>query len=143
MEQPIYQLLYISAAKPELDAAAMLDILTQAREANQQRHITGILLYCEGSIIQLLEGEEATVKAVFSNIESDERHDSVQQLYSQTTHQRQFPDWSMGFEELPASTLNDNDIDLSELAKHKLTREQLDTVSAKLNLLMQDLQEAA
>lgn len=140
MENPIYQLLYVSAAKQSLNAAEMLRILEQSRTANQQRNITGILLYCEGSIIQLLEGDESTVESLFQTISADQRHDNVQRLYSHCNAHRHFPDWSMGYEELPEAALKDNIYDFDKLADHQLSREQLDAISHKINTLMQTFQ---
>jgi len=128
----VYQLLYASAASPSLDGSEMLKILEHSREANAQRDVTGVLLYCEGSIIQLLEGEETTVESLFETISADKRHDSVQRLYNDTNAQRQFPDWTMGYEELPASVAADIG-DLKQLAEHTLTPAQLNAVTAKIN----------
>lgn len=138
MEQPVYQLLYASAASPSLNGSEMLKILEHSREANAQRDVTGVLLYCEGSIIQLLEGEETTVESLFETISADKRHDSVQRLYNDTNAQRQFPDWTMGYEELPASVAADIG-DLKQLAEHKLTPAQLNAVTAKISYLLANI----
>lgn len=140
MEQPVYQLLYASAASPSLDGSEMLKILEHSREANAQRDVTGILLYCEGSIIQLLEGDEATVKSLFETIAADKRHDNVQRLYNSTNPQRQFPDWTMGYEELPANIAADLG-DLEQLADHQLSPAQLNAVTAKINYLLANIQQ--
>ena len=42
-------------------------MLTEARERNQQLGVTGLLLYKDGDFIQLLEGDKATVKALFQD----------------------------------------------------------------------------
>ena len=50
--------------------------------------------------MQALEGEEATVRALFATIRADPRHDHVHLLVTLSVAKRQFPQWSMGFKNL-------------------------------------------
>ena len=56
-----------------------------------------MLLYHEGNLMQILEGEEVTVNNLFYKIEKDKRHSNVAKLISGTSDVRNFPEWSMGF----------------------------------------------
>ncbi len=64
--------------------------------------ITGILLYFNGNIIQVLEGVEERVKALYEVIRRDPQHTQVIKLYSYPIEQRSFSDWSMGYKTVSA-----------------------------------------
>jgi hypothetical protein len=55
------------------------------------------MLFNEDWFVQLLEGEEADVRATFGRIAVDPRHDEVEILFDSTTSARRFPEWSMAF----------------------------------------------
>jgi hypothetical protein len=59
--------------------------------------ITGMLLYVEGGFMQVLEGEDEAVAAVYARICNDKRHWNTQVLLDRHAP-RAFRDWSMGFE---------------------------------------------
>lgn len=99
-ESPIYYLVYTSAATELFDKPALLELLTKARANNQQRGITGLLLYKDGDFIQLLEGPKAAVKALYTLIDSDPRHVGSTVMAEGERDQRLFADWSMGFRDL-------------------------------------------
>ncbi|QKJ29983.1 BLUF domain-containing protein [Mucilaginibacter mali] len=90
-------LIYISTAKKLLDTKELTDILHVSRRNNKQHHITGVLLYSEGTFIQLLEGEPESVNIVYDLIVRDSRHKNIIKLIHTSTDKRSFPDWTMGF----------------------------------------------
>lgn len=90
-------LIYISTAKKLLDEPELTDILQVSRRNNQEHNITGILFYSEGTFIQLLEGEPASLKIVFDLIVNDSRHKNIIKLIHASTDKRSFPNWTMGF----------------------------------------------
>ena len=96
----MYRIVYVSAATRLLDQSALLSLMDQARGKNQRLGITGMLLYRDGNFIQLLEGEEAAVKAVYRSITADPRHTGIILLLEEGTDCRLFADWSMGFGDL-------------------------------------------
>ena len=59
-----------------------------------------MLLHKDGKFMQLLEGPEHTVRALFAKIGKDPRHKQITTLLEGTTDERQFSDWSMGFRDL-------------------------------------------
>jgi hypothetical protein len=73
-------------------------LLTTSRRTNQSRHLTGLLLYRQGRSLQVLEGPEATVRDRTVIITADPRHTRLRVLVEETTTERQFPDWTMGYE---------------------------------------------
>ncbi|MBC7792675.1 MAG: BLUF domain-containing protein [Clostridia bacterium] len=91
---------YTSIAVQRFSAAALDALLVGARANNARIGISGILLYKEGSFMQLLEGEESAVEMLSDRIASDVRHTRVAWVYKQYLETRLFPDWSMGFRDL-------------------------------------------
>lgn len=93
----LISLVYVSAAAVPFDDAALTTLLQQSRSNNLQRHVTGMLLYRDGTFMQALEGEEATVVALEATIRDDPRHTQMTRLLTQELTERQFPEWAMGF----------------------------------------------
>jgi hypothetical protein len=78
----------------------LITILEISRDNNAANNITGLLLYHDGSILQILEGEEAVVKKVFNKISLDTRHKSVIKMVDGSTTKRNFEGWLMGFKQV-------------------------------------------
>lgn len=93
-------LIYISTAKHLLDEDELIDICTVSRDRNKLHGITGVLLYSEGTFIQLLEGETKDVELIFLSITNDIRHKNIIKLAHEAISYRAFPDWTMGFKSL-------------------------------------------
>jgi len=92
-----YQLLYISAARHEFTEQELGDLLNLARARNQEKGVTGMLIYHEGSFIQALEGERAVVERLYEKIGMDSRHTESRVLFRGEIPHRDFENWSMGF----------------------------------------------
>lgn len=101
-------LVYLSFAKNKtIDEQELKVILESARRNNQEKNITGLLLYRNGFFIQALEGEEADVDSIYNIIKEDSRHTNLLVLYKNKIAERSFADWSMGFEILDDQKLAD------------------------------------
>jgi hypothetical protein len=98
-----YQLCYASTATREMPRQALFDLLTEARRYNTKAGITGLLLYQNGQFLQVLEGEADPVRALFKRICNDKRHTRIALLFEELVSERQYPDWSMGFQALDGS----------------------------------------
>ncbi|MFP4077476.1 MAG: BLUF domain-containing protein [Halochromatium sp.] len=98
-----FQLCYASTATRELKRDDLLEILTQARQYNTEHGITGLLLFQDGHFVQVLEGETEPVRALYTRICKDARHDRIALLFEELVSQHQYPDWSMGFQALDGS----------------------------------------
>lgn len=101
----MYNLLYTSSSTVEANHEFLNQILQTARINNQQLGITGMLLYSEGSFVQLLEGEEEKVKETFNKISQDPRHYNIEVVIETNAANRYFPQWQMGFKWLEKSDL--------------------------------------
>ena len=93
----VYQIVYTRVATSAMGDDQLKDILVKARAKNHDLRVTGLLLYSEGMILQVLEGEEGVVKSLYGQIKADARHTTVNTLADGAIERRVFPDWSMGF----------------------------------------------
>ncbi len=99
-----FALVYTSTATHPMSSDELRILLDQCRRHNAETGITGMLLYRDERFMQLLEGEEETVRAIVDRIEADPRHTDVATLWSAWNDQRTFADWSMGFRDLSGQT---------------------------------------
>lgn len=76
----------------------MKQLLISSRLRNQEKSITGMLLYDRGLFLQALEGEQGVVQSTFLRIERDTRHRDVTVLFRDANiPSRSFGEWAMGF----------------------------------------------
>jgi uncharacterized membrane protein (DUF373 family) len=94
------QLSYISTATRPMTTEDLTDILQVARIRNADKGITGMLLYSNGTFVQVLEGEEDDLNALLEVIKRDSRHTALHVLERKQIARREYPDWTMGFKRL-------------------------------------------
>lgn len=99
----IVQLIYVSSATAEWDAEEIRRILDSSARHNTSQQITGMLLYSNGSFVQVLEGEEAAVTETMALIAKDPRHHDINVLSKSAVADREFGAWSMGFRAITAA----------------------------------------
>ncbi len=100
------QLVYISALSPHVDDECLKDVLAESTTNNRANHVTGILLYVNGSFLQVLEGESSTIAKLFEKIRQDPRHKNVREILQVEIEQREFANWSMGWAQVGAEALD-------------------------------------
>ncbi len=93
-------IVYVSSAKQEFSDADLMALLRQSQEKNARLAITGVLLYKEGNVMQLLEGPAEALDQLITTIYADPRHHGIIQLLRKQVTTREFPDWSMEFRDL-------------------------------------------
>jgi len=93
-------LIYVSTSVKLLNDEELLDILKISRENNSSKDVTGLLLYKGGNFMQVLEGSEEAVEALYEKIKVDPRHKDVNVLSREQISARQFPAWEMAFQNL-------------------------------------------
>lgn len=90
----LMQLIY--ASHPfGFDEAILSHILIQARANNHRDGITGALICRADIYLQLLEGPEPAIAAVYQKIQADDRHLEIRKLLQRPVLERMFPDWAM------------------------------------------------
>ena len=94
------QLIYVSSASDSPSEFDLVRLLEQARSRNLRQNITGMLLYSHRTFLQLLEGEAKDVFEIYASICRDPRNEGHVILSEAEIPDRNFPDWSMGFENL-------------------------------------------
>ena len=92
------QIAYISSATQPMSQPALLDLLQSCREHNADRGVTGMLFYCNGTFLQVLEGEERVIDELLDVIDQDPRHTGIQIIQRKAIQHREYSDWSMGFQ---------------------------------------------
>ncbi len=105
-------LAYVSSSTRDLDSNELVEILEKSRANNTLVGVTGMLLYKDGNFIQVLEGADPAVLAIYQKIARDPRHKGVIMLLKEQRSERQFPEWSMGF-------CNLRDVDLQALPGYR------------------------
>ncbi|WP_281560554.1 BLUF domain-containing protein [Thalassomonas sp. RHCl1] len=116
-------LIYTSSAVGVPNEQDLTELLEQARARNIRQNITGMLLYANGTYMQVLEGDSRDVHDIYASIKKDPRNTNVLTLVEEVIPARSFPDWSMGFRNLTVCSPEDlpGFIDvLNEQAKHKI-----------------------
>lgn len=94
---PLTQLIYTSTVNEEVTEEALAEILQASLHHNGRHGITGMLLYCRGSFLQVLEGKEAAVAETFGRIARDGRHRNLVVIEGAPILRRSFGDWTMGY----------------------------------------------
>lgn len=100
-----FVLIYASSQARELGPDELKEILEIARKRNPNLHVTGMLVYHDGSFLQVLEGNRKKVENLFNKIKTDSRHNRVAKITSYYTAERLFSDWSMGFADVTKEQL--------------------------------------
>jgi hypothetical protein len=95
--QPAFRLMYRSHNRiPDDERKVKLGALfSQARSNNKRQRISGALLLSDDTFVQVLEGEEEPVRALYARIEKDPRHELVTLLDAAEHVDRVFARWSM------------------------------------------------
>lgn len=96
------QCLYASRALRAFTAEELEELLRLARESNHARQLTGLLVYGHGGFVQVVEGPEAEVDALFARIARDPRHEVLMHT-TRSIEGRHFPEWQMGYRRLDAA----------------------------------------
>jgi len=103
----MHQLLYVSNAVELMSRQELEVLLDQAKANNKALNITGMLVYHDGTFIQILEGEEQQVKSLFEEVKKDPRHDNVILIEEMPVQKRAFASWDMAFRQLSTAELKD------------------------------------
>lgn len=90
------QLVYVSTDTGSItNAIRAAGILAEARRNNARDDITGVLTFCDGRFIQILEGDTAQLENLLSRLRVDPRHRDLEILARRDISHRDFPRWDM------------------------------------------------
>jgi len=98
----LHFLVYVSSATVPFSPEQLRALLAQSRDNNARLGLTGMLLYKDGNLMQVLEGERDVVLGLYGKIAADPRHTGLLRLLEGPCETREFPDWSMAYRDLSA-----------------------------------------
>ncbi|WBA42488.1 BLUF domain-containing protein [Hymenobacter canadensis] len=101
----MHHIIYLSSATKPMSGDDLTKLLGQCRQNNEQLGITGALVYGGGQFMQIMEGDEAIVQALYDKVENDPRHTGVMKLADKDIPHRSFGSWSMAFDTVAADAL--------------------------------------
>lgn len=90
-------IVYVSTAVKLMHENQLLDILHNSRLHNAALNISGVLLYSDGTFIQVLEGKDTVIDALYSRIQADQRHKNIITIIDEPITEKSFGQWLMGF----------------------------------------------
>ena len=94
----VKRIIYCSQASHDFSPEELVDLLAKARASNERAGLSGMLLYCSQSFLQVLEGDAGALASTYARITADDRHMNLRMLLAADVAAPMFPDWSMGFE---------------------------------------------
>lgn len=86
---------YASRAVEVLDEAAVGALQAVAQAANRRNGISGLLLRADRTYLQVLEGDEAAVRATMQRISADPRHTDLFVLDWRAIARRRYSRWDL------------------------------------------------
>jgi hypothetical protein len=96
-DQPLHRIVYVSTAASNFTEDQLQEILQISRKNNSAKGITGVLIYNDGNILQVLEGDKNALHSLYGTISQDRRHYGCIILQDTPSETRSFADWSMGY----------------------------------------------
>jgi len=102
----VHQLIYQSSLSVTITPTHLRQLLPAWRTNNHAATISGLLLYGEEGVMQVLEGPVDEVHKTYARIARDPRHYNVCTLTDGAVPARAFEQWSMGFVHLEAPDLD-------------------------------------
>ena len=95
--ETLEQLIYVGSASHLFSDQELLTLLKESRRKHEKLNVSGLLVYSEGTFIQVLEGPEEILSELYKSIQHDQRYHRCFVLLRQKIVERVFEGWSMGF----------------------------------------------
>jgi hypothetical protein len=133
----MYFHIYVSSAVNPFSRDQLRLLLAASVANNRRLDITGMLLYKDGNFMQVLEGEEASVKHLKGRIQQDARHRSIFTVVEGPQPERHFPEWSMGFRDLTLSSGHNAPPGFSQFLNTPLTQAEFSSNPSGAHALLQ------
>jgi hypothetical protein len=95
MQGILKSITYVSRARPGLTDSDVFGIYQAAMKANALDGVTGLLVYDGATFVQIVEGGESALEALFKRLRLDERHCDLIIVDDREIGQRNFGGWSM------------------------------------------------
>ena len=93
----LFEIIYTSLATRDLPPQELAQLLDKARASNASLGVTGMMIYHRREFMQLIEGEQSVVEALYDRIAGDPRHQQLRKIWDGPIRERGFSDWGMAF----------------------------------------------
>lgn len=93
--QSLWTIGYVSIASRPLARDELDRILDRSREENARADVTGLLVHCDGTFMQVIEGPREGVEHIFDRIVRSRLHTDITQLFNEPAFEREFGQWAM------------------------------------------------
>ena len=85
-----YAIAYVSTARDNMNKQEVTDLMKEASRYNEEKEITGLLLYNEINFFELLEGNKKVIEELFERIRKDSRHHSIIKFFDKQVYRPAF-----------------------------------------------------
>ncbi len=92
-----YAICYVSTANQDISSSEIVEILQQTESRNNQHGINGMLVYSEGTFLEVIEGEKKMIKELFESISVDKRHKNLIVIFEKDINKKLFLDEESAF----------------------------------------------
>lgn len=136
MDSYLYKVMYISSATQDMGAKELEAMMVKCRQKNAFFDITGYMVYHEGNVIQLLEGNRTSVDYIYNTIKLDSRHQNIIELCTAPIEKRAFANWQMGFKKIDRDQIHKVNT-IQDLFQGELSLTQLDQFCSRAGLFFE------
>ena len=88
---------YISDSNINNSTNELKELLRIAKINNSKNQITGVLIHKSNNFLQVLEGDQKHVDALYRRISLDDRHQNIFKILETNIEERYFEDYKFGF----------------------------------------------
>lgn len=88
-------IMYKSIPSEGIEKNKFQELLQNSQERNQLHHITGYIFLSRTKIVQLIEGDDTTIDALYNRIKNDTRHVEVSIILDKQIEKRTMMNWNM------------------------------------------------
>ncbi len=88
-------IMYKSIPSEGIEKSKFQELLQNSQERNQLHHITGYIFLSRTKIVQLIEGDDTTIDALYNRIKNDTRHVEVSIILDKQIEKRTMMNWNM------------------------------------------------
>ncbi|MET4107642.1 BLUF domain-containing protein [Hymenobacter sp. UYP22] len=117
----LHHLIYLSTPARPFSLQQLHALLRECRINNERRELTGVLFYSEQHFMQLIEGEQDQVQALYQCLQRDARHTNLIKIADKPIRARGFAEWSMAFRCLEGDGAEQGLLDLESVVVQRPT----------------------
>lgn len=105
----LWAMVCVSSAEEILNKEEVEQLLAEARSKQALNGLTGIIIFSDGNVLMLVEGEKDVVQAQFTGILRSPKHHSVMKIADMAIPHRYFEDYPLAFKPIHSEQLKSLD----------------------------------